>query len=217
MGHPHWPLFDLRLSIADLTLRPLTEADLAQLVDALSDDVELNPDSQVFEGQTTLVARGTITYQDYWRAMGTWKPSNWRLNFGVWRDGRLLGAQELEAKDFHRLRTVDTASFLSQEFRGLGVGKAMRTAVLYLAFEHLGADFAITSAWHDNESSIGVSKALGYVDNGITRHWRADQADTMTHLRLTREDWLAAGPYDVSVDGVERCVPFFGITAPLPD
>jgi RimJ/RimL family protein N-acetyltransferase len=211
MGHPYWPLFDLRLRIGDLLLRPLTEADLEPLVEALSDDVELNPDSPVYDGQGTAEARGTITHQDYWRAMGTWSVSSWRLNFGVWSDGVLLGAQELEAHDFSRLRTVDSASFLTAQARGKGFGKAMRTAILALAFDHLGAEFAITSAWHDNLASLGVSRSLGYVDNGQSRHRRGDGVDTMTHLRLTRDAWRARGPYDVEVDSVEPCLSFFGL------
>lgn len=211
MGHAYWPLFDLRLRVGDLLLRPLTEADLEPLVRALSPDVELNPDSVIYDGQSTALGRGTIAHQDYWRSMGNWKACDWRLNFGVWRDDVLIGAQELEAHDFRRLRTVDTASFLDIRVRGAGIGKQMRTAVLALAFEHLDAEYAITSAWHDNAPSLGVSRSLGYTDNGSSQHRRDDGADEMVHLRLTRHGWLARGPHDVLVDCVEPCLPFFGI------
>jgi RimJ/RimL family protein N-acetyltransferase len=211
MGHPYWPLFDLRLTVGDLLLRPLTEADLDPLIQALSDDVELNPDSVVFEGQTTKLSRGTITHQEYWRSMGDWKACDWRLNFGVWRDGVVIGAQELEAHDFRRLRTVDTASFLDARVRGQGIGKLMRTAVLSLAFDHMDAEYAVTSAWHDNGASLGVSRSLGYVDNGIRRHRREDSADEMVHLRLSRQRWAEGGPYHVEVDCLEPCLPFFGL------
>ena len=211
MGHAHWPLFDLRIAVDDLLLKPLVENDLSPLVDALSDDVELDPDSLVFDGQVTAVARGTITYQQYWRAMGTWTPDNWRLNFGVWRGDELLGAQEIEASKFSRLRTVDTASFLSSHHRGEGVGKAMRAGVLTLAFDYLGAELAITSAWHDNNASLGVSRALGYADNGMTRDWRATHADSMVHLQLTKASWDEKGPHRARVSGVGPCLPFFGL------
>jgi len=212
MGHAYWPLFDLRVRIGDLLLKPLTECDLEPLVEALSDDVELNPDSAVYDGQSTALARGTITHQQYWHSMGTWSVRDWRLNFGVWLDETLIGAQELEARDFRRLRTVDTSSFLNSRERGHGYGKAMRTAVLALAFDHLDAEYAITSAWTDNQSSLGVSRALGYVDNGYDRHRRGEHADDMKHLRMTRDAWRVRGPYDVRVDCVEPCLPFFGLS-----
>jgi RimJ/RimL family protein N-acetyltransferase len=88
----------------------------------------------------------------------------------------------------------------------------MRTAVLALAFDHLGAEYAITSAWKDNKSSLGVSESLGYVDNGFDRHRRDDYADDMKHLRLTRDAWRVRGPYDVGIDCLEPCLTFFGLT-----
>jgi hypothetical protein len=35
MAYRYWPLFDLRLSTPNLTLRPMTEADLAAIADLL--------------------------------------------------------------------------------------------------------------------------------------------------------------------------------------
>ena len=39
----YWPLFDLHITTADLTLRPMSESDLAQVVDTLPEDVYLDP------------------------------------------------------------------------------------------------------------------------------------------------------------------------------
>jgi RimJ/RimL family protein N-acetyltransferase len=215
MAHPYWPVHDIRLHIGDLSLRPLTEPDLATLARILPADVELNPDAPTYEGVAAETQRGTIVHQDYWRAMGTWTVDGWRLNFGVWRGDTLLGAQELEGNDFARLRTVDTASFLVAAARGIGVGKQMRRAVLALAFGPLGAECAITSAWQDNHASLGVSRSLGYVDNGVVRHRREghpDSVDDMVHLRLSRERWLASGGADgVSLYLPDACRPYFGL------
>ena len=88
----------------------------------------------------------------------------------------------------------------------------MRAAVLTLAFGSLDARFAITSAWSDNHASLGVSRALGYVDNGLTAHRRGTGAGEMTHLRLTREQWAATGwDGQVTVAGVDECLAFFGL------
>jgi RimJ/RimL family protein N-acetyltransferase len=215
MAHPYWPMHDIRLHVGDLSLRPLTEPDLSTLARVLPADVELNPDSPTYHGATADTERGTIAHQDYWRAMGTWTVDAWRLNFGVWRGDTLLGAQELEGNDFVRLRTVDTASFLVVAARGIGVGKQMRRAVLALAFGPLGAEYAVTSAWHDNHASLGVSRSLGYVDNGVVRHRREGHpstVDDMVHLRLSRERWLAsAGADGIAVDFPDACRPYFGL------
>jgi RimJ/RimL family protein N-acetyltransferase len=206
-----WPLFGLRLAVGELKLRPFTEADLEQLCDALPDDVELNPDATKYDIDA-VAGRRTVVHQDYWRAMGTWTPSSWRLNFVVHRGDELVGAQELEGNDFPTLRTVDTASFLVRGARGQGVGKLMRRAVLSLGFGPLGARYAITSAWPDNLASLGVSRSLGYVPNGLQRHRRDDGVDDLVHLRLSHEAWLASGlSAGVRVDGFEACRPYFGL------
>jgi RimJ/RimL family protein N-acetyltransferase len=212
MAHLYWPLADLRLRVDDLVLRPLTEENVLQLAAMLPDDVELNPESPVYEGAAPTTVRGTIVHQDYWRALGTWTTDAWRLNFGVWREGRLLGAQELEGTDFVRLRTVDTASFLAVKARGRGIGKRMRRGVLALAFGPLNAEYAITSAWPDNAASLGVSRSLGYVDNGVVRHRRDDGVDDMVHLRLARDGWLSSQNGDgVTIENFDPCRPYFGL------
>ncbi|QNN52547.1 GNAT family N-acetyltransferase [Nocardioides mesophilus] len=110
------------------------------------------------------------------------------------------------------MRTVDSSSFLVAGARGRGLGKQMRAAVLALAFGPLEARFAITSAWTDNHASLGVSRALGYADNGVTAHARGESAGEMAHLRLARATWLK-GPWPerVRITGVEPCLPFFGL------
>jgi RimJ/RimL family protein N-acetyltransferase len=88
----------------------------------------------------------------------------------------------------------------------------MRRAVLALAFDHLGALAAITSAWHDNHASLGVSRALGYRENGESFLARGDAPDTLVHLRMTRADWLAAGGApDVHVEGLAGALPLFDL------
>lgn len=213
MSNPYWPMFGIRLSTPDLELRHLAEADLAALVSILPPDAEQNPASTTYAGLDDARNRGVVVHQDYWRARGTWTPESWELSFGVFLGGELVGYQGLEGDDFATLRTVDSSSFLAPGGRGRGLGKQMRAAVLALAFDALGARFAITSAWDDNHASLGVSRALGYVDNGVTAHRRGDGAGEMVHLRLTRDTWLSSRwPEQVTVSGVEDCLPFFGLT-----
>jgi RimJ/RimL family protein N-acetyltransferase len=217
-----WPLAGLRLtvdrSVTDagasqpVELRPIEEADLPALAEVFPTDVEVNPAMYRFDLGTERAARAVIVCQEYWRAVGTWRPDAWVLPFAVRVSDRLVGVQVLEGTDFPTLRTVDSASWLAPEERGRGVGRAMRTAVLALAFGPLRARVAITSAWHDNGPSLGVSRGLGYRPNGESLDRRGDGADVMVHLRLTRQDWLqrAAGSA-VSIDGFEPCRPLFGL------
>lgn len=208
----YWPLFDLRLATAGLELRPMTEADQPALADALPSDLELGPAATAYDLPDERRRRGVTSLQRYWRAYGTWHPDVWALNFAVRAGGELIGAQELEGNDFRVLRTVDTSSYLVRSARGQGWGREMRAAVLALAFGPLRAEAAITSAWHDNMASLGVSRSLGYRPNGETLHRRGNGADTMVHLRLLRRDWLASGSGDgVAISGFEPCGPLFGL------
>jgi RimJ/RimL family protein N-acetyltransferase len=126
----------------------------------------------------------------------------------------ILGVQELEGNDFPTLRTVDSSSFLVPPVRGRGYGRQMRAAVLALAFGPMRARAAITSAWHDNHASLGVSRALGYPPNGESLHPRAEHVDVMLHMRLRRADWLASGTGEhITISGFEACRALFGLTA----
>lgn len=207
-----WPLHDLRLRHGGLDLAAMTEADLDPVAAAVPDDLEQNPSATRYERLDDRTNRGVVVHQEYWRSMGTWRPDEWELFFVVRRAGEIVGVQGLEGPDFRTLRTVDTSSWVVAAARGAGVGKAMRRAVLALAFDHLGAQAAVTSAWHDNHASLGVSRALGYRPNGESFLARGDGADTLVHLRMTRTDWLAAGAgHEVGVAGLDACRPLFGV------
>jgi len=212
MRHPYWPIFDLRLSVGELELRPMTEADLVPLSDLRPADVETDPRLPDLGGGDAHRRAAAALHQSYWSSLGSWRTDNWRLGFVVLVGGAYAGGQEIEAARFAVLRTVETASWLGTAWRGRGIGKAMRLAVLALAFDWLGAEVAETEAWHDNAASLGVSRSLGYVDNGVGRHARGDRADDMARLRLTRAAWAVRhARHGVRVDGFDACRRFFGV------
>ena len=121
----------------------------------------------------------------------------------------MVGVQALEGERFPLLRTVDSFSWLAAHVRGQGLANLMRAGVLTLAFEHLGAEAAVSSAVLDNAPSLAVSRRMGYVDNGISRINTPSGPATLQHLRLTREDWQRQGR-TAAVTGVEACLPWFG-------
>lgn len=205
-----WPLHGLRLGTADLDLRPVTEADLAELCAVFPADVELDPAATRYAAIDGAANRRVVLAQGYWRQLGLWSPHDWALPFAVRHRGELIGTQTLEGPDWTAERTVDSSSWLTVAARGKGLGKQMRSAVLELAFAHLGARTAITSAVVTNTASLGVSRSLGYVDThqSVLGH----SNETLQHLRLEADAWTASGRgADVRVTGVGATLPFFGL------
>ncbi|MBM2620201.1 GNAT family N-acetyltransferase [Actinoplanes sp. LDG1-06] len=204
----YWPLFGLRLAFRDVVLRPMREDDLPHLAAALPDDVGHDPRLALFASQDMAANERRLFCQGYWKALGTWDPESWVLHFAVAYSDELVGVQTLEGDNFPRLRTVDSASWLIREVRGRGVGVAMRTAMLQFAFGPLGAAAAITSATVTNAASLGVSRRVGYSENGVSRivDTGGDVAE-LQHFRLTADQWTGA---DVTIDGFDPCRPWFG-------
>ena len=126
-------------------------------------------------------------------------------------DGRAVGVQALEGDEFPLLRTVDSFSWLATDVRGRGLATSMRTGILALAFEHLGAVAAVSSARTDNAPSLAVSRRLGYADNGLSLTNTPTGVSELQHVRMTREAWHA-GQRTATVSGVEACLPWFGLT-----
>lgn len=208
-----WPLHGLRLWTADLELRPATEADLPMLCSILPPDLEADPAATRYPGLDDRWNHRVILAQSYWRAMGTWSPHDWVLPFAVRRDGELIGMQALEGPDYIADRTVDSWSWLIADARGRGIGRQMRTAILELAFRHLDARAAVSSAVLTNAGSLGVSRRLGYRDThtSVLGH----NGQTLQHLRLDREAWNASAHGEaVVIEGADPCLPFFGLGGP---
>ncbi|MGH3407157.1 MAG: GNAT family N-acetyltransferase [Streptosporangiaceae bacterium] len=211
MSMTAWPLFDLRIRCRDVELRAIRESDLPGLAAIQPDDYEHNPVAEMFSGLDVHQNRSRLVYQEFWRSLGTWSPSSWCLDLAVEHDGTVVGVQSLEAEDFPALRTVDSGSWLVRTVRGRGLGVAMRMAVLGLAFDHLGALAAVTSARSDNAASLGVSRSIGYVFNGVSLNDSGRGLVELSHMRLTEKNWRANGHgREVTVHGYESCRQWFG-------
>jgi RimJ/RimL family protein N-acetyltransferase len=209
-----WPIFRLRITTPSLLLRPMTESDLTEVADDLPDDVTLDPSLPRFPMLAERTARRTSIHQGYWRSLGAWTTDEWQLPFVVVQDAEIIGVQSLEGTQFRTTRTVDSASHLRAAARGRGLGRQMRRGVLAFAFGLLGAERAITSAWHHNHASLGVSRALGYRVTGETEEPSDTRpgTDTMVHLELSRSEWQASElARDIEIDGFAGCAPYFGL------
>ena len=213
VAHPLWPLFDLRLRTGNLELRLPTDDDLFALVGVAKRGIH-PPDEMPFAVPWSIVPspafeRGFLQF--HWSQRVNVSAGRWLLDFAVFVDGQPAGFQDLSATDFPVLRTVATGSWLGWEFQGKGVGKLMRQAVLSLAFDHLGAEVAMTGALLDNPASQRVSEAIGYERNGYDRV--APQGKPRDHIRyrMTVEGWRSRPRPKVEVEGLDACLDVFGL------
>jgi RimJ/RimL family protein N-acetyltransferase len=209
----HWPLFGLRLRTPRLELRVPDLADLGALADVAASGVH-DPDRQPFvaawtDGPPEQAARNTVQW--HWHQWACWSPEAWELNFVVLAEGRVIGTQSVGAKQFATLREVGTGSWLGLDHQGLGYGTEMRAAVLDLAFDRLGAEYATSEAFADNEASYRVSRKLGYADNGVERHVVRGRPALGRRLLLDRAAWAAHRTVPVTATGLEACLPMFGL------
>jgi RimJ/RimL family protein N-acetyltransferase len=152
--------------------------------------------------------RGALQF--VWRQRAEWKPEAWHLPLVVSENGELVGVQGVQAKEFRRLRLVETGSWLGRAHQGRGIGKEMRAAVLHLAFAGLGADSAYSAAWEDNAASLAVSRALGYEENGDLVALRRDRAGRQIRLKLHRDRWQESRRDDIAIESLEPCLGLFG-------
>jgi RimJ/RimL family protein N-acetyltransferase len=87
----------------------------------------------------------------------------------------------------------------------------MRTAVLHLAFDGLGAQRAESSAFEDNLASAGVSRSLGYVENGVEWGLRRGSPARLTRFVLDREAWARTDHDGLVLEGLGPCLPLLGL------
>jgi RimJ/RimL family protein N-acetyltransferase len=144
---------------------------------------------------------------------GQWSPAKWTLQFVAVAGGVVIGTQAIDAHDFAELREVGSGSWLGREHHGQGYGTEMRAAVLELAFAGLRADFATSEAFDHNAASYRVSRKLGYVDDGIERHVVRGTPTVGRRVRLDRAGWAAHRSVPVTIEGLEPCLPMFGLAA----
>ncbi len=214
MGHPYWPLFDLRLRTERLEMRYPNDDDCTQLAALAAKgihDPEWMPFSHAWtDADSPRLERSAMQF--YWQVRGKWSPDEWSCPLVAVHDGNVIGVQDFFAKRFALLRCVESGSWLGQAHQGKGFGKEQRAAMLHLAFAGLGALRADSAAREDNDRSLGVSRALGYEENGDYYDVIRDERVRMVRLKLARDRWEAHRKYDVEISGLEPCLELFGVS-----
>lgn len=208
-----WPLFALELRTPRLVLRPTRDDDFAALVEAAVagvHDPEVMPFSQPWTDQDPeTLARELARW--HWSLRVNTRPEKWTIPFTVLVDGEIVGVQDLGGTQFPLLRVVNSGSWLTQRVQGRGFGTEMRQALLMFAFDHLDAEEATSEAAEWNERSLGVSRALGYVDDGIMRaQGRPGQRETMQRVRVTRDAFIRPD-WTLETTGVAPARAFLGL------
>lgn len=209
----YWPLFALRVRTPRVELRYPDDDDIVALAELAIRGVH-DPDFMPFEITWTDVPSPELernTLKFFWAQRANWTPQDWHLPMTVVVDGVVVGIQAVHAAHFAERRVAHTGSWLGQAHQGKGIGKEMRAAIVHLAFAGLDASIAESGAWHDNAPSLGVSRALGYEENGIEVRMRREVADRQIRLLLTRERWEPQRRDDIEVEGLEPCRAMFGL------
>lgn len=200
-----WPLFGLTIRTPRVELRYLDDALMEELVEAAAAGIV--DDSGPMPFLTPWIREEPPAFQRksmqwHWKNRAEVSAASWVLPFAIVVGGEVVGAQDLVSRHFPVARQVQTGSWLGRDHQGKGTGKEMRSAVLHLAFEGLGAQAAHTEAFEDNPRSLGVTKALGYEPNGWWVHDREGAPAREERYVMTRDRWLEGRRDDITIEGL---------------
>ncbi|WP_411079212.1 GNAT family N-acetyltransferase [Streptomyces sp. cmx-18-6] len=212
MSHRYWPLRGLRVRTPRLELRLPDEGLLDELASVAAGGVH-GRDRMPFvfpwtDGEPDEVGRAV--YQHVLGTVAGWSPRDWTLSLAVLHEGAVVGRQDLMGREFGVRGEVLTGSWLGLAHQDRGIGTEMRAAALHLAFDGLGARYAVSEAMTDNPRSLGVSRRLGYVPDGLQVEAVRGAPATLQRLRLDRAGWEKHRSVDVTVEGLDACRADFG-------
>ena len=217
-----FPPFALRISCGPVELRVLRDDDLPELVELVRGGIEVPglpmPFLQAWHEEPFAAGSPdgfpTTSLRWWWTQRATFAPDEWRLALVVRRNGRIVGMQDLHAKDFLQTRQVMTGSWLGRAHQGMGTGTLMRSLVVGFAFDKLDAEQCESGYIVGNHASAAVSRKVGYVDNGLRRivqhtlHGKTgvdEQRVTVTPATFIRPN------DEVSIDGADLLRRFLGV------
>jgi len=209
-----WPLFGLEVRTDVVTLRYPDDEMLIELMELAAagiHDESFMPFGVPWtrEDPPALQQKGL---QFHWRCRAELSADSLRIPLACFVDDELVGTSDLFATSFTTLRQFETGSWLGRGFQGRGIGKAMRAATLALGFDGLGGVRALTGAWDDNGPSIGVTRSLGYAEQGHRWMDREGTATKMVGFEMEPEQFERVRPADVEFIGLDQVREFLQIT-----
>jgi RimJ/RimL family protein N-acetyltransferase len=198
---PSGPPPDIELRVQNLRLVSPNEDILGQLANLVRR--RIHPDDFMPFSVPWTDADPDVAAQNYvsWvkRAKFQSTPLAWKLCFAVLDGNQAIGAKSIHADNFSARRVVSTGSWIGMDYQGQGFGTLMRTAVLSLAFDHLGAKTAVSEAFADNAASCRVNEKMGY---GLVRQieiTRRSAVASQNVYELHASEWQRLQHPEVSV------------------
>lgn len=187
-----------------LTLRYVTDdlaEELAHLAAAGIHDPATQPFSEPWtDVPTPQLERNTVQY--FWKCRAQTTVEHWDVCLAVIVGGAPAGVCTVHGDDFPSRREAITGSWLGRPFQRRGLGLETRHAALHLIFAGFRAQRAVTSAWHDNGASLGVTRALPYAETGTRTELRRGKPDTMVEFVMTSEQWKTVERTDIELTGI---------------
>ncbi len=198
-----YPQFGLQVAHAGLVLVPPTDVELLELAPIVGEPggiVEPGREGAFLGWDDPSGADPVDRFlRGHWRLRERPVPQQWRAPFAVVLGGRAIGMVMLAHEAGTDRGTVSTWSWLARAEQGHGIGRRVRLMLLELAFVHLGATRATTSANEHNTASRRVSHRCGYRET----HRGHDAFGVEVHAAVTPAAWRRRRLPDVVVDGVE--------------
>jgi RimJ/RimL family protein N-acetyltransferase len=197
-------MLGIRVTAGPIELRGITDEDLVTLADLAVRGVH-DPTRMPFTVPWTDADPADLPLrfaQYHWRTRAEFSPGEWVLNLGVWHEGTLVGVQGLNTKSYLVTRSGETGSWLGLEHQGRGLGTAMRQVMCAFVFDHLDAAEITSGAFTDNPASLGVSRKVGYRENGVVRRERRPGELASTVELVLRPGDLVRGEHPLRVEGL---------------
>lgn len=210
----YYPAFGLSVKTPRLSMRMPDDDDILDLAELAARGIH-PPGQTPFATTWSMIEprfqqRNTLSH--FWDGRGSTQTDNWNLVLAIDVDGVLVGAQGLHARSWRATRTAESGSWLGREYQGQGLGKEMRFAILQLLFDGLDADVATTNAYTDNPASLGVTRALGYRENGVDRvpNPMGEGHKDLVRFVMTREEFAPIRRDDIEIMGAQAVAEVFG-------
>ncbi|MGL5406174.1 MAG: GNAT family N-acetyltransferase [Propionibacteriaceae bacterium] len=209
-----FPPFGLSLCCGEVTLSGTTPDHVPDLITAAKEgvyDVDSGLPMPFLFDWPSLPDQDLNMWQHVWSKWGSFSKEQWSLKLSVIVGGRAIGCQDVVNKSsFLVSRSLETGSWLGLKYQGSGIGTRIRQMVAMFCFDHLGAE-ELTSGYIDgNVKSAGVSRKVGYVDNGFRRLPSDDSYRVERLVRLT-PDLLVRPVEPLEVQGVDEFRCFIGL------
>ena len=177
MTHPVWPLFDLRVRTPRLELRYIDDELATELALLAAEGYPRPSHHAVRTSRGPMSSRRELernTMQFYWRCRAETSPKSWSINLATIVDGKRRWDDGADGPRLPDAAPVRNRVVARPRVPGPGHRQRDASRIAATRLHRLRCGIATTGAWHDNGPSLGVTRSLGYAENGHKRMMRRD-------------------------------------------